>query len=93
MQVNERDQLDNASTQNFLSSPIASPKTKPQKPDEISVQLSFSFACSNTFKLLIAFGLLLLVGWNLYIYTTERAETVQPAVSPTAQPNNPPTRN
>lgn len=93
MQVNEREQLD-TTPQNFLSSSIVPPKPKASQKDEIAVQLSFSFACSNAFKLLIAFGLILAVGWNVYIYTSERSKSVQPSVQPAnSAPGNSPSRN
>ena len=64
---------DNDSKRNFVSFPAPLPSdTKPQKLDEISIQLSFRFVCGNSFKLLIGIGLFLAVGWNVYLSLSNR---------------------
>ena len=67
---------DNDSKRNFVSFPAPPaplpPDAKPQKLDEISIQLSFRFVCGNSFKLLIGIGLLLTVGWNVYLSLSNR---------------------
>jgi hypothetical protein len=64
---------DHDSKRNFVSFPAPLPaEPKPQKLDEISIQLSFRFVCGNSFKVLIGIGLFLAVGWNVYLNLSNR---------------------
>jgi hypothetical protein len=80
---------DHDSKRNFVSFPTPLPSdTKPQKLDEISIQLSFRFVCGNSFKVLIGIGLFLAVGWNIYLGLSHRDSNNQydspiPLQSPT----------